>query len=111
MTARPPAVALTEQAMTARTADEHRAVAAAYRGYGEQLRADAAKHVKLADWWANAEAGWEIDDQTTRSRARAFRARETRHCRALADSLSQAAAEAEAIASAHEQMAGALGAR
>jgi hypothetical protein len=97
--------------MTARTATEHRAVAAAYRRYAEQLRTDAAKHLKRADWWANAEAGWEIDDQTTRSRARAFRRREAQHCRMLADRLSRAATEAETIAGAHEHMAGALGIR
>lgn len=101
--ARPPAV-LTEQVKSARTSDEHRAVAAGYREYSQRLRADAAQHANLAEWWSNLpDGGWE-EGRRARDR-RASRDQEAQHCRALADSLSKAAAAAEAIADAHEQSA------
>lgn len=98
--ARPPAV-LTEQVKSARTSDEHRAVAAGYREYSQRLRADAAKHANLAEWWSNLADDWEAGRRARSMQA--SRDQEARHCRALADSLSRAAAAAEPIADAHEQ--------
>lgn len=105
--ARSPAV-LTEQVKSARTPDEHRAVANGYREYSQRLRADAAKHANLATWWSNLPDDWEAGSRNEGGRARDMRAsrdQEAQHCRALADSLSRAAAAAEAIADAHEQSA------
>jgi hypothetical protein len=103
--ARPPTV-LTELSSSARTPDEHRAVAAAYREYSERLRMDAAKYAELAESWSNKDAGWD-DEETRHARlSRAIRDQEVAYFRALADSLSREAAAAAAIAAAHEESAG-----
>lgn len=81
--------ALTEQARTARTREQHLAVAGRYREYAAQMRAEAARHADLAAWLSQRElVGSEIRAQ----------GQEGRHCRQLAEDLSRAAAEAEAIA-------------
>ncbi len=83
--------ALTEQASSARTGTQHLAVAARYREYATHLRDEAARHANLAALWSRGEAG------PVGSEASA-QLNEGRHCRELAEYLSRAAAEAEAIA-------------
>jgi hypothetical protein len=81
--------ALTEQVSTARTPEQHIAVAGRYREYAAHLRAEAARHADLAALWSRGElVGSEVRAQ----------GQEGRHCHELAEYLSRAAAEAEAIA-------------
>lgn len=85
------------QAEHASTAKEHHAVAVAYRERAARLRAEAAEHARLADWWSNlAVRAWASPTA---------RYEDADHCRRLSIDLSDAAAQAEALAEAHERIA------
>lgn len=93
----PPSQGLVEQVKSARTPKQHLAVTAGYREYSERLRAEAATHAKLAEWWSSLAGGKERSTGTGRYE-------EAEHCRRLADYLSKAAGEAEALAQAHQKI-------
>ena len=94
-----PNISLMEQAKRARSPAEHAAVAQAYRDRAQRLRAEAAEHAALADWWLS------LVSQSPLSARRASRLAQAQHCRRLAADLSAAAAEAEALAQFHEELA------
>jgi hypothetical protein len=88
---------LTEQARTARTREQHLALAGRYREYAAHLRAEATRHGELAALWslrAAGPVGTEASSQLDQER----------HCRELAEYLSRAAAEADAIAQDQETL-------
>jgi hypothetical protein len=94
-----PDISLMEQAREARSPVDHAAVAQAYRDRAQRLRAEAADHAALADWWLS------LVSESPLSARRASRLGRAQHCRRLAADLSAAAAEAEALAQFHEELA------
>jgi hypothetical protein len=94
-----PETSLMEQARSARSPADHAAVAQAYRHRAQGLRTEAADHAALADWWSSLASGGPL------SARRASRDGQARHCRRLAEDLSAAASEAEAMAQFHEELA------
>lgn len=95
-----PNVPLSYRAKNARTAEEHAAVATAYRERAERLRKEAAEHMELATWWSSLAGGKTPATGTGRYE-------EAQHCRRFADSLLAAAKEADLLAEAHGAQAGA----
>lgn len=89
---------LSQQAEGARTPADHRAVAAAYRERARRLRAQAAEHADLAEWWATRPPPQRIP-------VPASRYEQAEHCRRLSKQLAAAADEADALASGHEELA------
>lgn len=89
-----PEVPLGYRARNARTAEEHAAVAAAYRERAERLRKEAAEHIELATWWSSLAGGKTPATGTGRYE-------EAQHCRRLAENLLAAAKEADLLAEAH----------
>ncbi|HLK10908.1 MAG TPA: hypothetical protein VKW76_05970 [Candidatus Binatia bacterium] len=77
---------------SAKTPEQHRAIADAYAKEAADLRAQADAHRKMDSWYS--EPGY-------RSSKLGF----PRHCRALTQDLEGAAKELDALAKAHQQMA------
>jgi hypothetical protein len=94
---RPPDLAA--QIAAAHTPADHAAVAQAYRHRAQRLRTEAAEHAALADWWSS------LASESPLSARRPSLDGEARHCRRLAEDLSAAASEAEAMAQFHEELA------
>lgn len=86
---RPPAD-LAARARSAQTPAERTAAADAYRQEAERLRAEAARHDKLAQSWATLAGG-------KSSATGSGRYEEARHCAQFARYLREAAGEAEAL--------------
>lgn len=82
---------------TAKTPADHQAIAEFYRGEGVAFRKEADQHAQLAQKLA-AEAGGQAPWAS-------HHYERAEHCRKLADSLGQAAQEAQALAKIHEGMA------
>lgn len=93
-----PSTDLAAQAKSARAPAEHAAVAAAYRDRAQHLRGEAAEHAALAGWWSGLAGGMAAGTGTGRYE-------EAQHCRRFSELLSSAAAEADAMATVHEQLA------
>jgi len=89
---------LSRQAESARTPVDHRAVAAAYHERARRLRAEAAEHADLAEWWATRPPPQHIP-------APASRYEQAEHCRRLSKQLAAAGDEVDALASGHEELA------
>jgi hypothetical protein len=86
---------LTEDAVkNAKTPEQHQAIADAYAKEAESLRAQALAHRHMDSYYA--EPGY-----------RSGKLGLTRHCRALEQSLTAAANDADALAKAHREMAAA----
>jgi hypothetical protein len=89
---------LSQQAESAHTPAEHRAVAAAYRERARRLRAEATEHAELAEWWATRPPPQHIP-------VPASRYEQAEHCRQLSKQLAAAGDEADALANGHEELA------
>lgn len=85
---------LSVHARNAQTAEEHAAVAAAYRDRAEQLRKEATEHLELAAWWSSLAGG-------KAPYTGSGRYEEAQHCRRFAEYLFEAAKEADMLAEAH----------
>jgi hypothetical protein len=94
---RPPDLAA--QIAAAHTPADHAAIARAYRHRAQRLRTEAAEHAALAEWWSS------LASESPLSARRPSLDGEARHCRRLAEDLSAAASEAEAMAQFHEELA------
>jgi hypothetical protein len=94
-----PDASLMEQAKRAQSPADHAAVAQAYRHRAQRLRTESADHAALAEWWSN------LASESPLSARRPSLDGEARHCRRLAEDLSAAASEAEAMAQFHEELA------
>jgi hypothetical protein len=84
----------------AKTAEDHRAVAARYQQESGRLRQEAARHAELAKWWASQAGG--------QSPAASYRYDQAEHCRRFNALLEQAAQAAQSLAQGHESMAQSL---
>jgi len=82
---------------TAKTSADHQAIADFYQNEGVAFRKEADQHAELAQKLATEAGGQAPWASHHYERAE--------HCRKLADSLSQAAQEAQALAKIHESMA------
>ncbi|MGE0823491.1 MAG: hypothetical protein AB7G75_24370 [Candidatus Binatia bacterium] len=82
---------------TAKTPADHQAIADFYRAEGARLQREAERHAGLAQK-AQSEAGGQMPWASHHYQW-------AEHCRKLADSLGQAAQEAQALAKIHESMA------
>ena len=94
-----PNAALSYRARNAHTPKEHATVAEAYRERARDLRQESVQHGALAEWWANLAGGKTPATGTGRYE-------EAEHCRRLAANLAAAATEADALAEAHDRLAG-----
>jgi hypothetical protein len=79
----------------AKTAQDHRAIAALYDSQAEQAKAKAAEHIEMAKWYRS----WRRINKTMVSY------KNPQHCERLAKSYSDQAAEYLALASEHEAIA------
>lgn len=88
----PPAGVTEQQIKSAKTPEDHRAIADAYAKEAEALRAQALTHRHMDSWYS--EPGY-----------RANKLGLVRHCRGLMQQLEAAAKDADALAAAHRAMA------
>lgn len=93
-----PYASFVEQVKIARLPGDHAVLARQYRERAQRLRAEAADHAALAEWWSSLAGG-------TLSATGTDRDEQAQHCRRLAADLNRAAAEAEAMAEFHERSA------
>lgn len=94
---RHPSATLAAHAQSAQTPAEHSAVAVAYRTRAHQLRAEAAEHATLADWWSSLAGGHAAATGTGRYE-------QAQHCRRLSANLAAAADETDSLAEFHRHL-------